>query len=56
MAETKNKRVVKMHELYENGKLKRKFCPKCGKGVVMAKHGNRVHCGKCGYTEFLKKE
>ena len=30
-------------------------CPKCGNGVFMAVHKNRVSCGKCGYTEFKKK-
>ena len=34
---------------------KNKFCPKCGVGVFMARHGNRLTCGKCSYTEFLKK-
>ncbi|MEM4260204.1 MAG: 30S ribosomal protein S27ae [Candidatus Woesearchaeota archaeon] len=29
---------------------KNKLCPKCG--VFMAKHHNRNHCGKCGYTEI----
>jgi len=33
----------------------RKHCPKCGPGVFMAEHDNRVSCGKCGYTEFKKK-
>ncbi len=33
----------------------RKHCPKCGPGVFMAEHQNRVSCGKCGYTEFKKK-
>jgi small subunit ribosomal protein S27Ae len=28
-----------------------KACPKCGPGVFMAKHDDRQHCGKCGYTE-----
>lgn len=32
----------------------RKHCPKCGPGVFMAEHANRVSCGKCGYTEFKK--
>ncbi|HDR53069.1 MAG TPA: 30S ribosomal protein S27ae [archaeon] len=32
-----------------------RFCPKCGPGVVMARHSDRFHCGKCGYTEFLKR-
>ena len=50
----KNRKVVKIHEKYEQGNIKAKFCPKCGVGVIMAEHGNRTHCGKCGYTEFKK--
>jgi len=40
----------------EGGKLTRskKHCPKCGPGVFMGEHANRVSCGKCGYTEFKK--
>lgn len=30
----------------------RKHCPKCGPGVFLADHKNRLSCGKCGYTEF----
>ena len=38
----------------ENNTLvrKKKVCPKCGEGVFLAEHKNRVSCGKCGYTEF----
>jgi small subunit ribosomal protein S27Ae len=32
---------------------KRKFCPKCAEGFL-AQHKDRLTCGKCGYTEFLK--
>ena len=32
----------------------KKYCPRCGPGVIMAEHTNRVACGKCGYTEFKK--
>ena len=43
-------------ELYEiqGDKLirKKKTCPKCGDGVFMAEHADRLSCGKCGYTEF----
>ena len=41
----------------EGNKLSRsrKHCTKCGPGVFMAEHANRVSCGKCGYTEFKKK-
>ena len=31
------------------------FCPKCGAGVFLAKHADRVSCGRCGYTEFAGK-
>lgn len=29
-------------------------CPKCGDGVFMAEHKDRMSCGNCGYTEFKK--
>ncbi len=46
----------KMYEIKE-GKVirKSKFCPKCGPGVFMARHKDRYHCGRCGYTEFIKE-
>lgn len=33
----------------------RKNCPRCGAGVFLAEHKDRLTCGKCGYTEFKKK-
>jgi len=43
-------------ELFEvkDGKIerKRRHCPKCGEGVFLGEHKNRISCGKCGYTEF----
>lgn len=33
----------------------KKHCPKCGPGVFLAEHRDRISCGKCGYTEFVKK-
>jgi len=45
-------------DLYDikDGKItrKRKHCPKCGDGVFLAEHKDRVSCGKCSYTEFRK--
>ena len=32
----------------------KKYCPRCGSGVMMADHKDRTACGKCGYTEFKK--
>ena len=50
---------VKVHQLYEiKGDVlarKRKPCPRCGPGVLLSEHKNRLYCGRCSYTEFLKK-
>lgn len=57
MAKKKNKKpdvTPKVYTFYENGKLKKKVCPKCGPGVFLAEHKDRFSCGKCGYTEFKK--
>ncbi len=42
----------------ESGKIVRKLrtCSKCGPGVFLAEHYDRFHCGKCGITQFKKKE
>ena len=50
---------MRNHELYqiEGDKISRKkrFCPKC-EGSSLAEHADRVSCGRCGYTEFSKKD
>jgi len=40
----------------EGEKLRRsnKSCPKCGSGIFLAEHTNRLSCGKCGYTDWKK--
>lgn len=35
---------------------KNKTCPKCGPGVFLAEHKDRLQCGKCNYIEMKKKE
>lgn len=35
-------------------KAKKQVCPRCGQGVFLAEHAERMSCGKCGYTEFKK--
>lgn len=56
----KEKTSSKRYQLYESSgselKRKNKFCPKCGTGVFLARHNDRLTCGRCGYTEFIKKE
>jgi len=54
-----SKKSMKIHEYYEvteSGVIRKKpSCPKCGPGTFMATHEDRVHCGRCGYTEFKKQ-
>lgn len=38
----------------EQAKKLKKECSRCGKGVFMGEHKDRITCGKCGYTEFKK--
>jgi len=55
----KNKPASKKYKFYkvegENVKRGKKFCPRCGAGVFLAQHKDRMHCGKCNYTEFNAK-
>lgn len=30
---------------------KGRFCPRCGPGVFLGNHEDRLVCGKCGYVE-----
>ena len=47
----------RMYEV-KDGKVSRKAqsCPRCGDGVFLANHADRLSCGKCGYTEYKKKK
>lgn len=47
----KKKATSKRYVLYDKEKRKNKFCPKCGDGVFLAKHKDRLVCGKCKYME-----
>jgi small subunit ribosomal protein S27Ae len=54
----KNKPTSKKYKKYiiEGGSVKRaKACPRCGPGIFLAVHKNRLSCGKCKYTEFSGK-
>ena len=35
---------------------KNKSCPKCGPGMFLGIHKDRVVCGKCQYVEFVGKK
>ncbi|WP_255195060.1 30S ribosomal protein S27ae [Halorarius litoreus] len=44
------------HEYYnEDGTTDKQTCPRCG-DTFLADHGDRLHCGKCSYTEFKTEE
>ncbi|MWG34269.1 30S ribosomal protein S27ae [Halomarina oriensis] len=35
----------------DDGTTEKEMCPRCG-DTFLAEHSDRVHCGKCGYTEW----
>ena len=45
----------KKWEAYKDGKKIKRECPTCGKGIFLAEHKDRFHCGKCSYSEFKNK-
>ena len=54
----KNKPVSKKYKFYkiEGDKvIRERSCPRCGPSIFLMKASNRLYCGKCHYTEFLKK-
>ncbi|MBU3906728.1 MAG: 30S ribosomal protein S27ae [Nanoarchaeota archaeon] len=54
----KNKPTSKKYTKYKinDGKITReKYCPRCGPGVFLMTHNDRLYCGKCHYTEFESK-
>ena len=58
-AAVKRKPTSKKYSLYvvSGGTVKRKnkSCPKCGPGVFLAAHKDRLYCGQCHYTEKTSK-
>ncbi|MBW3021670.1 30S ribosomal protein S27ae [Candidatus Woesearchaeota archaeon] len=45
------------HYKVEGDKVTRdRTCPKCGAAVFLAKHKDRLTCGKCKYVEFISKK
>tara|TARA_Y100000310_G_C20535888_1_gene740824 strand:- start:759 stop:950 length:192 start_codon:yes stop_codon:yes gene_type:complete len=58
-AKSKNKSPSKKYLKYsiEGDKIIRKpHCPKCGVGIFLAEHSDRLYCGKCGYVEIKAKK
>ncbi len=54
----KNKLTSKKYAHYTiqgEGLKKSKNCPRCGPGIFLAIHKDRLSCGKCKYTEFVQK-
>ena len=47
--------VYKFYEVKgESVNRLKKECPRCGRGVFLGEHKDRLSCGKCGYTSFKK--
>jgi ubiquitin-small subunit ribosomal protein S27Ae len=57
--QVKNKVPSKRYEKYtvEGDKvISKTTCPKCGPGIFLGIHKDRLYCGKCHYTEYKSKE
>lgn len=54
----KKKIKMKKSAYYEikEGRAERKkpVCPKCGPGIFLAEHKDRLVCGHCSYTKWTK--
>jgi len=48
--------VLKFFKVDDGGKVERlrQTCPQCGPGTFMAKHFDRVYCGKCHVTYMVE--
>ena len=59
-AKKKERPDIPIYKYYEvkSGKANRlrKECPRCGHGVFLAEHKDRLTCGKCGYTSYKKAQ
>ena len=56
--QVKNKKPSQRWKKYkvESGKLTRaRTCPKCGAGIFLGMHKDRMDCGNCHYLEIIKK-
>lgn len=58
MAKKAPKATIRTYYEIQEGKIirKKRFCPRCGPGVFLAEHKDRYSCGKCGYTEYKRKD
>jgi ubiquitin-small subunit ribosomal protein S27Ae len=58
--EKAKKEGKKLSALYEISgdeiKRKNRTCPKCGPGMFLGKHKDRIVCGKCQYVEYMGKK
>jgi ubiquitin-small subunit ribosomal protein S27Ae len=55
--EVKLKTTSQKWKMYDSsGKRKNQFCPKCGPGVFLAQHKDRLVCGTCHYMEKISSD
>jgi len=55
----KNKPTSKKYSKYKiegDRIIRERSCPRCGNGVFLMKAKNRLYCGRCHLTEFIKSE
>lgn len=45
----------KKYTIKEGKIIPARCCPRCGPGIFLAQHKDRLFCGKCHYTEYKSK-
>lgn len=44
----------KKYKIQGDKLIKSPSCPKCGNGVFLAQHKDRLYCGSCHYVQYQK--
>jgi|TARA_Y100000310_G_scaffold186269_1_gene186347 small subunit ribosomal protein S27Ae len=51
----KPSQVWKKYKVDGDKLIREKSCPKCGPGIFLGNHKERLFCGKCHFVEVIKK-
>ncbi len=46
----------KFYKIQGDQVIREKSCPRCGVGIFLMKAKDRLYCGNCHYTSFIKSE
>ena len=57
MGKHKNVKIWEKYDVSgEEVERKSESCPRCGSGVFLGDHGDRLTCGRCGFSQTKDEE